>query len=358
MDQLLKKLGISDLSVKVQVNANLDISQLALNPEEGFLLSRVDASSSLEEIFKLSPFDQNKTKLILEKFAQDGVITSVTDTLSGPKADPELIEFYNMLINDKPDPRTILGVSKKADSKQVKKAYIALSRKYHPDHLKKKGLGHDLVSKGSFIVGEVSKAYAELKAAKPKAKSKKKAKIKLPESNKARAKRLLTELKAKIGNLEDTKSAVDTLKIILTYDPNNEEAKNLMKSLEPAADRKKAEAIFKKACKFEEMVFDDEAKEAFENAIQLDPENAAYLERFANFLVGRFRDYNAALPLYQKVGVINPKDIPILLQLACCFEETDQGYEAKKVYRRILNLDRKHSEAKAAFDRLKDVKPK
>jgi len=147
-----------------------DPSGLKLSPEEGFLLSRIDGHTPwtlLREIGGLAPEAVDRC---LERWIADGVIeideaksarTGVpaqvakrkadakpVDYASDPRIDPRLdltpelqaqiLEFSASL--DRPY-FELLGVPRNADTKQIKRAYFALSKIYHPDRYFRAKLG-------------------------------------------------------------------------------------------------------------------------------------------------------------------------------------------------------------------------
>lgn len=60
---------------------------------------------------------------------------------------------------------SILGVSSTASDDEVKKAYRAKAKKYHPDTLRAQGLPDEMVGKATEQMARVNAAWSEIKAA-------------------------------------------------------------------------------------------------------------------------------------------------------------------------------------------------
>jgi curved DNA-binding protein CbpA len=134
---------------------------LALSPAEGFLLSRVDGSTpwqTLCAIGGLSPVEADRclTCWLAEgvlALAKRGVgpsaaaadagdidISLVDVSLDLPvELQREILEFEKRLERSYHE---ILGVSRDADSRSIKRAYFQLSKRFHPDRYFRKRTGH------------------------------------------------------------------------------------------------------------------------------------------------------------------------------------------------------------------------
>ena len=149
-----------------------------LGPEEGFVLSRVDGHTTLEEICLLVPFDPPVTQVILRRLAEAGAIDvpgvprmlhprasgqmpAVKPTLdSVPLYVEEALEaeatnknfvamsdaqkrridaFFAAL--EKSNAFQLLEVELGADGKAIKRAYFKLSKEFHPDRFFGKEIG-------------------------------------------------------------------------------------------------------------------------------------------------------------------------------------------------------------------------
>ena len=146
---------------------------MGLNPQEGFLLSRIDGCTTwgmLREIGGLSP---EEVDLTLESWVGTGLVVLETPEERAP-APPPLAPAAPAAAEEKaeneplpePDPRLdldvdlqreifafeakldrvgyheILGVGRGADAREVKRAYFKLSKRYHPDRYFRREIGH------------------------------------------------------------------------------------------------------------------------------------------------------------------------------------------------------------------------
>jgi curved DNA-binding protein CbpA len=147
---------------------DLDPDVLELTPVEGFLLSRIDGSTSwrtLCHIGGLSPLEVDRA---LERFEAQGVIVVEKEKPKArargeerapapppkpavPKGEVDarlgisvelqrrILEFEQQL--ERPY-HELLGVERNADTKEIKRAYFRLSREYHPDRYFRRQIGH------------------------------------------------------------------------------------------------------------------------------------------------------------------------------------------------------------------------
>jgi len=164
-----------------------DPSNLQLSPEEGFLLSRIDGHTPwtlLRQIGGIAPEDVDRC---IERWLSDGVVVideakpdpaavSAQGTEPKPDADPvdyksdlridsslditpelqaQILEFEGSL--DKPY-FELLDVPRDADTKQIKRAYFALSKVYHPDRYFRANLG-DYSMRLELIFRKLVEAY-------------------------------------------------------------------------------------------------------------------------------------------------------------------------------------------------------
>jgi curved DNA-binding protein CbpA len=148
-----------------------DPTGLALSPEEGFLLSRIDGHTPQALLSQLAGLPAEQVEGCLKRWVREGVVTY---SVSGPPAneprngaatpppttekpaqateapslDPdldispeqqkEILAFEARL--DRPY-HEILGVAADADSRAIKRAYFSLSKEFHPDRYFRREIG-------------------------------------------------------------------------------------------------------------------------------------------------------------------------------------------------------------------------
>jgi hypothetical protein len=140
---------------------NVDTS---IGAEEGFVLSRVDGQTSLDQILLLVPFDEPVTMVILRRLWERGaievpgvarsiapkkertpepVLVPTPQAAAGGDLPPEqkkrIDGFYDSLTER--DAFQLLEVERGADDKAIKRAYFKLSKEFHPDRFFGRDIG-------------------------------------------------------------------------------------------------------------------------------------------------------------------------------------------------------------------------
>lgn len=169
--------------------------ELQLNPHEGFILSRIDKSSSLKQISTFTGLpklevgkmlyalntvgliyftDKNQTSEHINEIDLDQVVDDISsnedcviedDTPKVRKVtrDESFIEevdrFHNII--KKLNHYDILEVSRSSSPEDVKKGYIKQIKRYHPDKHSSK-IYFDIISKLETITNKVTEAYNTL----------------------------------------------------------------------------------------------------------------------------------------------------------------------------------------------------
>jgi curved DNA-binding protein CbpA len=163
------------MTVKVpRLTPGVDIRKFKLDPTDGFLLTRVDGKRGPSELARETGLPDFSVTRALEKLEKLGVVQLVDanaapapvaesrpapvvafDTgLLAPKYDPAELDqvadlapehkkrvldlFYRL---DDLDHYTLLGVTREADKKTIKRSYFELAAVFHPDRYFKKNLG-------------------------------------------------------------------------------------------------------------------------------------------------------------------------------------------------------------------------
>jgi DNA-binding Lrp family transcriptional regulator len=189
-------------------NPAISLTSLRLSPVEGFVLSRVDGTTSYDDISRLTGLGVEPTLEILRKLRRERVILNpgekpdppsapparsgsarprsrigiaaappsllelhddgspvdAADLVLGPDLDAELkariVRLHRRLKALKP--HELLGISPGADANLVKRAYFAASKEVHPDRFYGQDIGpyRDLLSD---IFAQLTRAFDQCK---------------------------------------------------------------------------------------------------------------------------------------------------------------------------------------------------
>ena len=182
---------------------SLPLDDPRIGPEEGFVLSRVDGHTSLEEVLLLVPFEEQVAMLILRKLWEIGAIDvpgvarvmpahkleqkpePMPQLKSEAKAEPRPEAKPEAKSDAKPEAKAedkgisaeqerriddmfaaleqrnafeLLEVGRDADAKDVKRAYFKLSKEFHPDRFYGREIG-DYKKKLSSIFQAIKAAF-------------------------------------------------------------------------------------------------------------------------------------------------------------------------------------------------------
>lgn len=187
--------GVNQL-IRLSAEAEARAGDIHLTPEEAFILSRIDSSTSIAEIMQLSPLGLEKTERALYGFISAGIVEFVTQNRTAsqnstpsargnyrstepPPAPPpeedtaghlstkELDEIksdvFSMLDAAKSkNYYELLNVQPTASADEIKKSYYGLAKQFHPDryHHSTKG---EIKEALETIFSTLSQAYETLK---------------------------------------------------------------------------------------------------------------------------------------------------------------------------------------------------
>ena len=126
----------------------------ALTPEQGFLLSRIDGQTPWSTLRSIAGLPVAQVDRCLEDWVRDGLIQLIAthgeaeSSATRFSVDPSLglpvdvqrraLEFEGLLGGSY---HALLGVSREADARAIKRSYFKLSRDFHPDRYYGKDVG-------------------------------------------------------------------------------------------------------------------------------------------------------------------------------------------------------------------------
>jgi len=155
----------------------------SLTPTEGFLLSRIDGTLSVEDICAVSTVNREQTCRCLyglycaglirgeapagEEDAASRTAASPPATAPQPQQTPEsfgkteIERKYATCCAAQVDHYTVLEISNSASEEQIRKAYYRLAKQYHPDRHRGKG-GRQLEQELEALFMKIGEAYDTL----------------------------------------------------------------------------------------------------------------------------------------------------------------------------------------------------
>ncbi len=336
-----RALGDPEVALRHSENPLLLYQKISLSPSEGFVLSRVDGSSSLAEIMSTSPLGEEETLRCIYGLVSAGVLdldakgtgTTVHEKQGGhtkipmPEAASKEGEGEAKAEESAPTPETeaihdeitakhasiatatlydLLGVVKTASDVEIKTAYYEMVKKYHPD------------------------------------------KHHSPHLNDVRG--LLEELFTKISNAYQTLSSHDERH---SYDTSLQtgspramsapgSAPNTtaqMSVLDPASPKNLAERRYVEARNlFDNMNYYDAIQHLHE-AIRLNPSRASYHKLLAQALMKNPHWQKDAEEHFLKALEIDQLDVESHLELGDIYNAAGMAGRAQKMYAKALKLE-------------------
>jgi len=395
------------LKGKPRILGTLQQAHLKLDPKEGFLLSRMDGRMSMEEILTLSGMDREEALTISMRLWEKGVIViegvdeeslrkggEAPDTGAKGLSREEkqkILAVYDKL--ERVSYYELLGVTPLASRKEIRNAYFALSREFHPDRFFRRDIG-DFRWRLDSIFKKLTLAYnvlstsesreeydqtvmPEIKAAQERAAEPEQGKDEKPsdtdagsspvkeaaEVQKGRIPKEILERveKAKqffdrgIKDLFEKKyaSASGNFRLALTYDPYNEKYKKHYEEAHEFVVRNEMERLLHLAESAENILHYEEAKNFLAKALELSPDHGQAHHRMARVILTMGGDPREAREHALKALEAFPKDIEFRMTLAQVYKVAALYKNALREYDMILKIDPKNDEAKAQIKEIK-----
>lgn len=133
----------------------VNVTSLPLGTLEGFVLSRVDGATTVDDIAMMSGIELPRLLSILERLAELGAVELSWKASTRPRYEPWEIEERNVDLpmevrkrileayyaSEDKDHYALLGVPRTAKAREVRMAYFELARHFHPDSQFGKRLG-------------------------------------------------------------------------------------------------------------------------------------------------------------------------------------------------------------------------
>jgi curved DNA-binding protein CbpA len=401
-----------DLKAIPKIASGKKLEELDLSAEEGFLLSRVDGSATLEQVLQSSGLVADVAKEAFDKLYEKGIVSLDGDgtdradqgqnqeqgPYGGMVFDPfELAEEVDLdeelkkkilYLHASLDNLThyhLLQVAQRADASAIKKAYFIVSKEFHPDSYFRKNLG-SYKAKIELIFKRISNAYEVLSneqkrksydttipyepteeeiAEQARAEERKDRDARLKEERRQRLLRRtpVARQKAKARqHYKDAKKheadgdivgAANSIKLALTFDPNNEELKAFAERVEPKACEIRAAKEFKRGQGEESMGRQEEALNAYLRSIEANPGDARALHRAASLLLELKRDLRQAVTFCRLAKQLEPDNTKYLLTLGRVYMALGMNKNAIRELAKYVNENPLDDQAADMFKELK-----
>jgi curved DNA-binding protein CbpA len=368
----------------------LDVANLKLSGQEGFVLSRIDGSSSLAEICQICGLGDEETLTILSGLAKAGLIeiarpkarkrkrTATEQTRIRQKkatedpdratleemrawaqfefdrdalaADVDLSEVRRKRIQhlykrlDEMTYYDLLGLDIKASEEDIRKAYYRLTKRFHPDRYFRRHIGpyreqlaaifkmlsrsYDvLMSEESRRKYDLLHAHAFADAEQAGAEA---------QARKKRAMRVYEVAVSKYqagvfdGALEDFREALD-------LDPGNLQYREMVRRALKASARERADEAFHRGIDAEAEGDILAAREAYVEAADA-LATPMHLQKASEALAGRGGNLDKALDYAKIAARMEPETLDILLTLADIHSQRGEKTHARDVLERASGI--------------------
>jgi curved DNA-binding protein CbpA len=341
-----------------------------LTAEEYFLLSRIQSEVATKDLLPLCPWPKKETIERLHSLIEKKAV----EWVEKQDLDRDFLHAIRMKENNLENANhyEILEVHPRASAQEIKKSYLDLSRKFHPDRFFSKNLGA-YKQKLELIFSKIQKTYAVLKN--PIEREAYDQRLSLqPKPNKPAEEKTKTKRKSmdpefeRLGKAEyhyksglaqqkdrDFLGAANSFALAMQLNSEREIYKKAYEQMKPLVAREKAKQTLEKAkAKYENRGADKEILSMAEEALHSDPSLAEAQLLSAKLilelnLVDRVRDAKERL-LRAKASL--PKDLEPTFQLGKAYLALGESKAAQKEFEEVLKRNPKHIQAKKHLDKL------
>ncbi len=370
----------------VPVVAKLEgVEAFGLQPEEAFIFSRVNGTSTLKEIAQMLGYDTARVWKSLERLVGAGFLKmdiravkaapkksvvrgkSILDQLDEDEEDPQLKKIPRERRSEilmrhaalaQQNHYEVLDLKTGASVESIRKNYFRLVKEYHPDRFFGQFLGH-YKEKLEEIFGRITKSYEDLSdVARRKTydhsltKGTEGDKGHAPEATPSKitltAKTLIERLalaktyfergKQAEGEGKDL-SAASFYQMASQYDPNNQEFQKAYNRLKPLLLRKRADDLFSKGNECLARGDTVSATALFEEALTANPKKKECFRQLAMLYMHRKGSLERAKEMGLKAVECYPNDAAVRASMGKIFQGLGNFTLARKEYKLALKFD-------------------
>ncbi len=282
----------------------------------------------------------------------------------------------------------LLGIDRRVDAKEIKRAYFKVSKDFHPDTFFRKEIGpfkprvvtlFKLISNAYEVLSNPQKraAYDATLPYEPtpeeieKDQKRKARKVDDERLREERRRRLIkrtplaqrrTQARKHFDDAmahrdkKDPVKAANSVRLALALDPENPEYLALLDQVAGRASEIRGDAEYKRG-RYEESIGNDEgALSAYLAAIELNPNGSRSLHRAAALMLANRRDLKTALTFARKALQLEPESAEIAKTTAELYLEMGMHKNAVREYTRYLQLNPFDERAQAKLKELRKLK--
>ncbi len=356
---------------RIGIREGLDWANLDLEPVEAFILSRIEAGMTLDDVFYISGISREETGRVIQSLVNKGILhvdgfVPQQEEIEIDISEREKIDrFYNNL--DKMNYYQILNVPFDAPLKVIKQQFYLLSKEFHPDRYFKKNIG-EYRNKLEEIFKKIREAYEVLSdnVTKEIYRESTSANVIDERQRSTVASPLLDAIaervkKAKIFfedgmrfyNEGNFSSALNNFKLSVAYDPFNKKYKEMLTKADEQAKKTKIKTIIEQAEIKDSMGETEEAIALLEDVLRHGCDDAVVYHNLAKLYLKRGKNLQTAKNYCLKAMELDPKKAEFHITLGEIYTSAGLVRNARREFECALSLDPDNQKIKSYLEELK-----
>lgn len=331
--------AICDLRRKVRLTSidELRNQGIRLQPQEAYVLSRADISTSVEDLLKICGLPEDKALRAIYGLVAAGILDieplTTARKLSAPAAEDskelekveddegsrkkireEVTRTFNFYSTA--DHFEVLGVIRKADSEAIKQAYYKLAKKFHPDRYRHIHDG-DLTERLDKILLRLSEAYEAIKE--------------------EPGRRAYLRTIGSADNQLDDDSGVKAAETVAQAERVPETVSKPCAARTSEAEQ--AQFNFDRGMGFLQAGDFMNAIGMLREAVRLAPQNIQFRLQLASALTQNARWYAEAEEQFKKIIELDPFNDGYLTKMGVFYQKTNQPEKAREKFEQALEIN-------------------